>query len=137
MIIFPITPYKSQSCLYAQKENASYTHLHGRLHNQKWNISAPSTGQNKRIVIYTLGQQNQCYGKPRRAEGRPVGEWPSQWRSLVLGCVEEQLGDTVDSKKPEQELRIGEGLPEVLVTPVSTETSKKIPHRRRKVSCMQ
>lgn len=60
MIIFPITPYKSQRCLYAQKENASYTHLHGRLHNQRWNISAPSTGQNKRIVIYTWSQQNQC-----------------------------------------------------------------------------
>lgn len=35
------------------------------------------------------------------------------------------------AKKPEQELRIGEGLPEVLVTPVSTETCKKIPHRWR------
>lgn len=60
MIIFPIASYKSQSCLYAWKENASYTHLHGRPHNQKWNFSPPITGENKRIVVFTLCQQKQC-----------------------------------------------------------------------------
>lgn len=57
MIIFPTIPCKSQNSLYAWRENASYAHLHDKLQNQKWILSAPITGENQRIVVFMLFQQ--------------------------------------------------------------------------------
>jgi len=58
MIVFPIAPYKSQSC--------DLNRLLGRLHNQKWIFSAPIGGENKRIAVFTSCQQTQ------RCESIPV-----------------------------------------------------------------
>lgn len=43
--------------VYTQERKMQVMHLHGRLHNQELNLSAPITGENKRIVEFVFFQQ--------------------------------------------------------------------------------
>lgn len=79
----------------------------------------------------SLGCQVTCYVSPSEGialEGMLSGSYRELLQSFPL--ISKYFIFFL-AKKPEQELRIGEGLPEVLVTPVSAETCKKIPHRWR------